>query len=184
MTKPSAHVPHSARFGAISIVNHWVIAVLIIGMLVFGLYIDSLGRGPQQLALLQTHKAIGVIVLVLAAWRVLWRIVQGFPNEVAQMPRWQRVSARVVHIALLTAILVMPIAGYVTSSTGGHPISMFRLFNMPALPKNEAVSAAAATVHSVVAYILIVLICLHVAAALKHHLVDRDATLKRMIGRA
>lgn len=172
------------HFGAMSIINHWVIAVLIIGMLGFGLYLDALGQGPEQRALLQIHKAIGVIVLVLVVWRVLWRLSNGFPDDVAQMPAWQATAAKAVHYGLLTAIVLMPVSGYVTSTTGGHAVSMFGLFTLPALPENETVSAAAADIHAVVAYCLMGLITVHVLAALKHHVIDRDPTLLRMIGRA
>ncbi len=173
-----------ARFGAISIVNHWVVATLIIVMLAIGLYMSELPRGPERFEWVQVHKSIGVIVLFLGAWRVLWRAWSRFPQEIAVMPRWQEIAANAIHAALLVAVIAMPVSGYITSSTGGHDISFFGLFNMPALPENKALSEAAAGVHGIVAYVLIAVLAVHVLAALKHHVVDKDATLRRMIGRA
>lgn len=170
-----------AHFGAISIVNHWVLAILIIGMLGFGLYIEDLPRGPDKGALVQIHKSIGVIALFLVAWRVLWRIASRFPDEVAAMPRWQALTSRWAHIALLTCALAMPVTGYLQSSAGGRPVTLFGLFDLPALGKIPAIAGPAHVAHGIIAYILIALIAIHILAALKHHIVDKDATLRRML---
>ena len=172
-----------ARFGTVSILNHWVIAVLIIAMLALGLYMADLPRGPDKSELIQLHKSVGVLILLLGAWRVLWRIWIGFPEDVAAMPVWQRHAARAVHIVLLIAVLAMPISGYVMSSAGGHKVSFFNVFDLPALPENKAVSGAAGFVHEWLGYLVIAILFLHVLAAVKHHVVDKDATLRRMIGR-
>lgn len=172
------------RFGVISIINHWTIAVLIIVMLAIGLYMDSLPRGPGRGEWIDLHKSIGIIVLVLGAWRVLWRIIQRFPDEVCEMPHWQEMASKAVHIALLVLIVAMPLSGYMTSSTGGHDVSFFGLFHLPQLPENKALSELASEVHEILADLLMIVLVLHVAAALKHHVIDQDATLKRMLGRA
>ena len=172
-----------AQFGAISIVNHWTLAILIIGMLGFGLYMEDLPRGPEKGALVQIHKSIGVIVLFLAFWRVAWRIVSRFPADVATMARWQALASRGAHTALLICVLAMPITGYLQSSAGGHRVTLFGLFDLPALGKIPAIAGPAHVAHALIAYALIALIVLHVLAALKHHVVDKDATLRRMLGR-
>ena len=151
-----------AQFGTESILNHWVIAVLIIAMLALGLYMADLPRGADKGDLVQIHKSIGVLILVLGAWRVLWRIRLGFPEDVADMPVWQQQAARTVHILLLIAVLVMPISGYVMSSTGGHKVSFFNLFDLPALPEDKAVSGTAGFVHEWLAYLVIAILVLHV----------------------
>jgi cytochrome b561 len=173
-----------ALFGAISIVNHWTIAALIVVMLALGLYMDSLPRGPAKLEWVQIHKSIGILVLVLGSWRVLWRIWLRFPEDIVQMPHWQEITAKAVHIALLLLIIAMPLSGYITSSTGGHAVSFFGFFNMPALPENRAFSETVAEVHEILANLLMVVLAVHVLAALKHHIFDKDATLTRMLGRA
>ncbi len=172
------------HFGTISIINHWTIAALIIIMLGLGLYMDDMSSGPQQDRIIGIHQSIGVLVLFLAAWRVLWRLIFGFPEEVAVMPRWQANAARAAHIALLVLILAMPVSGYIHASTGGYAVSLFGLFELPALPQSKGVSEIMFEVHETLADLLMVVIVVHVAAALKHHVVDKDATLKRMLGRA
>ncbi|MEM7121518.1 MAG: cytochrome b [Pseudomonadota bacterium] len=171
------------RFGSVSIVNHWTVAVVIIALLAIGLYMDTLPRGAELTWWINLHKSLGVFVLIYGFWRVLWRVVWRFPDDVAVMPRWQEVAAKAVHIALLLCILGMPISGYIMSSTGGHPVSFFSLFSLPALPESGSVNKIAGGVHEWLAYALIAIIVVHVAAAVKHHVVDKDATLKRMVGR-
>ncbi len=173
-----------AEFGAVSIVNHWVIAVLIIANLAVGLYMDDLPRGPELTWWINLHKSIGVFVLIYGIWRVAWRCVCRFPDDVAAMPQWQELAAKAVHLALLLAILGMPITGYMLSSMSDHAVSFFGLFNLPPLPQDKAVADVAKEVHEILANVLIAIIVIHVIAALKHHVFDKDATLKRMLGSA
>ena len=176
---------NGTRFGAISITNHWVIAVLIIAMLAIGLYMGELPKpSTVRTQWIDFHKSLGIVVLFLGTWRVLWRICCRFPGEIADMVRWQQIGARTMHIVLLIAIIAMPVTGNMRSSMRGKEVSFFGLFDMPVLPQSEVIGSAASGVHKWLAYILIGLIVLHVAAALKHHVIDKDATLKRMLGRA
>ncbi|MEX3010206.1 cytochrome b [Hoeflea sp. TYP-13] len=168
-------------YGFVSRFNHWIIALAIIGMLAFGIYIeDFVPDGPQQGALLQTHKAIGVLVLAYGLWRVGWRLIKGFLAPAAPMPYWQDVISKVTHWVLIAGILVMPISGMMTSLFGGHDINVFGLFTIPGQTKIEWLSEFAEEVHGAAANIMIAFIVLHVLGALKHHVIDRDATLVRM----
>ena len=87
-----------------------------------------------------------------------------------------------MHIALLVLIVAMPLSGYVGPSTGSHPVSSFGLFSLPQLPENKALSEQLAEMHETLADLLMIVLALHIAAALKHHVFDKDATLKRMLG--
>lgn len=172
-----------ARFGLISILNHWTVAVLIIALLGLGLYMGELPKGPERLELVQIHKSLGIIALFLGIWRVSWRFISKFPDEIAEMPSWQSLASITVHYLLLAAIIIMPVSGYISSSMGGHAVSIFGIFDMPALPENKDFSGISGNVHEISAYILITVLLLHILAALKHHIIDKDATLRRMIGR-
>lgn len=173
-----------SRFGGLSIFNHWIMAALVVGMLAFGLYVEDLPKGEEAVALIGIHKSIGVLVLVFAVWRILWRMYNGFPAAVGAFKAWEKFVAKAVHYGLLLGVLVMALAGYVHSAAGGHFITFFGLFPLPGLPENKALSSVAGEVHEIVGKLLMVLIALHVLAALKHHFIERDATLKRMLGRA
>ena len=170
-------------YGAVSRFNHWVTAIVMIGMIAFGLYMEDLPKETRA-ALMGIHKGIGFLFLFFALWRVGVRITQGFPPALGNMPHWQETAAKAMHWALLAAILIMPISGVLMSLYSDHAINVFGLFTIPAQGKVEAISGPAHLMHGLGGNILIALIILHVAAALKHHIIDKDATLARMTGRA
>ncbi|WP_136661216.1 cytochrome b [Nitratireductor sp. XY-223] len=172
---------NDTTYDLISRFNHWVIALAMIGMLAFGTYIDDfVPRGQGQNALLQIHKAIGVLVLAFGLWRIGWRLARGFLEPAAPMPVWQDRIARLTHWVLIACIVLMPVSGMMTSLFGGHDIQVFGLFTIPGLPENKALSDVAGDAHGAIANVLIFFIALHAAGALKHHFMDRDATLVRM----
>lgn len=172
-------------YDIVSIINHWGIALLIIGMLFFGFYIEFFApNGPEKGALFGIHKAIGVMVFVLGGWRVVWRLIQGFKEEAGPAPKWQSFIASSVHWILLAGILVMPLSGLVGSLYGGRGIDVFGWFSIPAATEVKAISNAAYQIHGLFAYLMVGALFLHIAGALKHHFVDKDATLRRMLGRA
>lgn len=169
-------------YDAISRVNHWIIALAMIGMLAAGLIIGNVElskeiRGP----LIGLHKTIGVVVLLYGAWRIFWRLYQGFPEPVAALPAWQERAARMAHYGLLLGILMMPISGLIGSLFSGRHVNLFGVFTLPAIGDIKVVAAIGSNLHWIIGYLLIVLVILHIAAALKHHFVDGDATLTRML---
>ncbi len=169
-------------YGAISRANHWIVSLAIFGLLAVGFYLANVDlpretRGP----LMNMHKATGTVLLLVITWRVIWRIRQGFPAPVPGVAAWQVTASRLVHWGLLLTILVMPLSGVLRSLLGGRSIDIYGLFAIPPLAKIEGFSDVAGLVHTVTAYSLAVLILLHVGAALKHQLIDRDATLSRML---
>lgn len=177
-------VDAAARYGVLSRFNHWVIALAIIGMLAFGLLIEDLApKGPERTALIEIHKALGVLILAFGAWRVAWRLLRGFLPEASAMPAWQRTAARLVHWALLAGVILMPLSGLLSSVFAGRATDVFGLFAVPAGPRIGWLSDASYGAHEVIANLLIAAIALHVLGALKHHYIDRDTTLRRMIGR-
>jgi len=171
------------RYGGLSIVTHWLIAILVMGMLAFGLTIEDLPKSDTADDLIAIHKSIGILVLLLAVWRILWRVFNGFPEEIAAMRPWQQVAARAMHYALILGVLAMPLSGYVGSAAAGYPVDFFGMFSLPTLPKSKLLASIAGETHEILGMLLIVLIALHALAALKHHFIDRDGTLKRMLGR-
>lgn len=170
------------NLGRISIVNHWLLAALMIGMLVFGLVLEEMPRGAGKRELMGLHKSIGILILFLGMWRVGWRLVQAFPTPAGDSKNWEKRIAKIVHIVLLAGILLMPLSGYLMSSAGGKDINVFGLFVMPNITDSKALGDFSHSFHGYFPYFLIALIILHVAAAIKHHFISKDNTLKRMFG--
>ena len=130
---------------------------------------------------MQWHKAFGVALLIYGFWRVGWRIAQGFPRGNTGMPRWQARVAKLTHIGLLAAILVMPVSGVLMTIAAGRDLSIWGVTLLTAQGKIPWLDAAAGVVHGFAPSVILVLLTLHIGAVLKHHFIDRDATLRRMV---
>jgi len=154
-------------------------AILMLGMLIVGWYMNDIATAPFKYELYGYHKATGMLILVLVLIRSVWRVSQ--PVKGHEGTVWQNRLATAAHLGLYAAMLAMPISGWFMSSAGGHAISFFGLFNVPLLDVAKAYGEWAEEVHEVVASILWGLIGLHVAGALYHHFVKKDSTLKRML---
>ncbi len=171
------------KLSATTIGLHWLLAVAMIAMLAFGLVLEDMPRGEAKTALMWWHKGLGVAILAFAAWRLGWRMVNGLPSLPGRRTAgWQESVGLAVHWFLLLGTLVMPISGIVLSLAGGKPVDVLGLFTVAAWPKNETLHEVGEAIHGLGGKLLILAIVLHVAGALKHHLVDRDGTLRRMLG--
>ncbi|MEM9632271.1 MAG: cytochrome b [Pseudomonadota bacterium] len=173
-------------YDAVSRFNHWIIAIAMIGMLGFGMYLDNAELERSTLfPLIQLHKALGVLVLIYGTWRVGYRLFQGFPSPVGDAPAWQEIAAKAVHWVLLASIIVLPLSGLIMSLSGGHAVGVFNIVTIPAPGEFPAINEAASAVHSIGGKVLLAAVVVHIVGALKHRIVDRDATLSRMVsGRA
>lgn len=168
-----------------SIALHWLIAVGILGLLVFGVIISNTPSGPEKTALIQIHKSFGMIVGFLALWRIVNRIREGWPAPLSPRPAWEERAAHITHTALLAATVAMPLTGIAKSITYARPVDIFGLRLIPAqlMEKNDAWNDIFSIAHASIGYTLAALIALHIAAAVRHHIVHRDLTLARMTGR-
>jgi len=170
---------------AASVALHWLVALAVIAMLGFGVYLSQIERGDAKSALIQIHKSFGALVLFLVMARVWWRVRQGPLQPVGDHAKWEQRLAKASHTFLLFATVAMPLTGFVRSIGRGRSID---IFGMPFIPqllaeKNDMISAAGSLAHEVIAYATIAVLALHATAALKHQLIDRDGTLWRMLGR-
>jgi cytochrome b561 len=169
------------RYGIVAMGLHWLMAALMIGLFVMGLWMHELPRGDFKGAMYGLHKSFGVLVLFLGFARLAWRLANPRPRAVAG-PAWQHRASTVAHVALYGLMIAIPIAGCLMSSTGGHPTSFFGLFTMPSpLGKNEPLHEVLEGVHSALAWAMIMLVAGHVGAAVWHHRVLRDTVLTRML---
>lgn len=169
-----------SHFGLVAIVLHWVMAFLIIGLLAVGLYMVELPIGLQKLKLYGWHKEYGLLVLALVVVRLSWRIINATPQ--LALPWWEKLAARLVHWAFYGFMFAMPISGWLVTSAAGLPASFFGLFTLPNLiAPNEELLQFFQWAHQWLGYGLIAAIFLHASAALKHHFINKDDILRRMI---
>jgi cytochrome b561 len=170
------------RYGAINISLHWLMALIIIGMLILGLYMTGVPKSLWKLKLYGWHKEFGILILMLAALRIAWRLSNIVPLLPGPMPQWQKLAARSVHFAFYIFMLAMPLTGWMMSSAAGVPVSFFGLFIMPDLvAPNKELREILAQTHTWLAYGLIAAICAHVGAALQHEFWYKDGILRRML---
>ncbi len=161
---------------------HWLIAILVLGLVAVGLYMTSQRLSPKLIELYKLHKSTGLMVLALMVLRLLWRIGHQPPVLPATIPAWQRIASGLTHGMLYLCLFVMPISGWLMNSATGTPMRWFGLFPVPSLLARDAeLLSLWKNVHFYSAWLLIALIGLHVAAALKHHFIDRDRVLQRML---
>ncbi|MDN3919652.1 cytochrome b [Roseateles violae] len=176
---PSATRP--ARYGAVAIALHWLLALAIVGAFGVGLYMSGLPFSPARLKLYNWHKWAGVTILALSALRLLWRLTHRPPADVA-MPAWQARAAHWTHGGLYLLFFAVPLAGWAYSSAAGFPIVWFGLLPLPDfVAPDKALAETLKQVHKLLAYGLALLVLAHLGAALKHHFIDRDGLLLRML---
>ena len=169
------------KWGAMAQFFHWVMALAILGNGVFGLLMDLAHSPMQKINWLALHKSIGLTVLGLFLLRLAWRMADRRPPE-EPAPRWQQVTAHVVHGLLYVLIAAMPLSGWWFNSVSGKPLQWFKLFNLPALAqKNDDIRHFAHNLHEYLFWFLLLVLVAHVGAALKHHVFDKDNVLRRML---
>ncbi len=177
-------------YGAVAKALHWTIALLIAGLFVLGWAMSDLFDGDRatQFRLYQLHKSFGLTVLALVVVRVLWRLANPPPPLPAHMAGWERGAALGAHLALYALMIAVPVAGWIAVSAAGLPIgSIFGVIPIPDLSDHdEALMHQAGEIHETLVWlVLLPVVILHVLAALKHHIVDKDDVMRRMLpGRA
>lgn len=167
---------------------HWVVAIFMISLLAVGTIMDEFGI----YSLYPIHKSMGVIAFIFILWRVVWRIKKGWPQPVSQYHKHEQRLSKLVHWVLIIGTLLMPISGMIMSGFGGHGVAIFGLELVAEnyangnpnvkVPIDAELSVLGSQVHAIVGKVLIAAILLHVTGALKHHIIDKDNTLRRMLG--
>lgn len=169
-------------YGLIAKLFHWVLALYLLGMFVFGKYLASMTIGLSNLHLFNLHKASGLIALTLILLRLAWRFISPPPPTLTAGTRaWELRLAHVTHIMLYVIMLTMPLTGWIASSATAIPITLFGLAEVPLIaPPSEAVEDIFFALHRLLGFLLVLFVALHIAGALKRHFILRDMTLRRM----
>lgn len=172
----------SASYTRTAISLHWLIALALVATFSVGLYMPDLPLSPTKLQIYSWHKWAGVTLFLLALWRLFWRATHRPPASPASVPRWQQRAAQAVHGLLYVLIIAIPLSGWLMSSAKGFQTVYFGILPLPdLLAKNKELGETLAVVHQTLNYTLAALVLAHVGAALKHHLIDRDDVLQRML---
>jgi cytochrome b561 len=173
------------HYPATSKLLHWLIAICVLTTAPVAIAMTRVDKGPTQDALYNFHKSLGVTILILMILRLLNRIVAGAPIAHPGIEPWQKTASATVHTSFYALLLAMPIVGYIANSAYGAPTPFFGLFNIPPIVgENESLATQLFTLHRWVGYLLIVIVLVHVSAALYHTFIRRDEVLKRMLPQA
>ena len=169
------------RYSAPAIALHWIVFILIAVGWALGYYMAGLPFSPQKLKYVSWHKWLGVTIFLVAAFRLSWRLGHDVP-PLPPMPAWQRAAAVTGHWLLYVLILVIPFTGWLFSSAAGVPTVYLGLVQLPDLiAKNKATADLLRATHEILNWTLLAVVLGHTAFALKHHFIDRDAVLGRML---
>jgi cytochrome b561 len=173
------------RYGLVSVLLHWLVAVTVFGLFALGFWMVGLDyysawyrRAPDL------HKSIGLLLFAVMLLRLAWRLLNPAPAALSSHGRLTRLASKLGHAALYVGLFAVMISGYLISTADGRPINVFGLFEVPAtLTSIPDQADVAGWVHEYLAWGLVIFGGLHGLAALKHHFIDRDSTLTRMLGR-
>ncbi len=173
------------RYGWIAVTLHWGMALLVVGLFALGLWMTGLGyydpwyrKGPDL------HRTLGVVLFALLIARLGWRRLNPQPAPEPTHAPWERLAAHCAHRALYLLLILISVSGYLISTADGRPIQLFGALELPALIHGiDQQEEYAGTAHLWLAIAALSLAALHAGAALKHHFIDRDRTLLKMLGR-
>lgn len=172
----------SSQYTRTAKVLHWLIALLIIGLFAFGQYMSDLSMSPRKLQLYSWHKWAGVTVFFLVLIRLGWRLLHPPPPLPIQMSKLQRLASHAGHAVLYLLMLAIPLSGWLMSSAKGYQTVWFGLMPLPDLVgKDKQLGDALVELHGALNGVLMLIVAIHGLAALKHHFIDRDDVLIRML---
>jgi len=180
-----------SRYSALAITLHWLIAALILTNIGLAWTFKNTPQGLAWFKLIQLHKSVGITVLLLSVLRLAWRLVNPPPPQPPTLEPWERLASQIVHWGFYVIMIAMPLTGWVMVSASARnlPTVLYGLAPWPHISfihtlapgARKAWSHWSETGHGLLAWLAYALIALHVSAALKHWLIDRDAVIGRMI---
>lgn len=173
------------RYGAVGVLLHWSMGILIVGLAGLGLYMVTLpdaGFNLKKITLILYHKEVGMLALALAVLRLAWRLGNVIPQASTDLPDWQKIAARFVHLSFYALMFALPISGWLMSSAAGFSVSFLKLLTFPDLiSKNDFLFQRFIEIHKWLGYALIFFLLIHAGAALRHHFISKDDTLRKML---
>jgi len=172
----------STRYTTTAMALHWLTALFIFTTFPLGVYMHELALSPLKLQLVSYHKWLGVTIFLLTVARLAWRATHVPPPLPETIPLWQQRAAHGLHFLLYVLLLTIPLTGWLMSSAKGFPVVYLGLVQLPDLVgKDKVLGDLLAEVHEMLNFGLLALVGMHIAAALKHHFIEHDDTLRRML---
>ncbi len=172
----------SPRYSAVAQGLHWLLAALVLLMFGLGFYMVRLPLSLEKFNLYQLHKWLGITIFGLAALRLLWRLGHPAPPLPAGMPAWERTAARASHALLYALLFVQPVVGFLQSNAANFPVVLWGVLPLPALiGPDERLAETLLHLHHLGAFVFMLLVLVHAAAALRHHFLLKDDVLRRML---
>lgn len=170
------------HFTRTAIALHWLTALIIAGAFPVGVLMGDMPISPFRIKIFVWHKWAGITVLLLSSLRLMWRASHAAPGEQGLMPAWQLWASKGVQALLYTLLFAIPLTGWMYSSAAGYGVIYLNLIPLPNLvAKNKELADQLKDLHETLNWTMLALIGLHAAAALKHHFIDRDTVLLRML---
>lgn len=172
----------AAKYTRTAIGLHWIIFILVAGGWALGQYMSGLPFSPQKLRYISWHKWTGVTIFMFVVVRLAWRVYRPAPPLPATIPPLQRKAAVLVYAVMYALLIAIPLTGWSYSSAAGVPTVWLGIVQLPdLLERNKAVADLLKQVHAWLNWTLLVLVLGHIAFALKHHFIDKDEVLARML---
>jgi len=176
------------KLSGITVSLHWIVGLTILTLIPVGVYMTDY----KVYSLYPLHKSVGMLIFLVILFRVVWRMINGWPESAGQYKPWEMSLARLVQWVLIIATVLLPISGMLMSGLGGHGLAIFGVELMASnpspddpykmIPLNGPVAGFAHESHEILGKTIFVAVVLHLLGALKHHFVDKDSTLRRMLG--
>tara|TARA_B100001094_G_scaffold259863_1_gene260170 strand:- start:1557 stop:2120 length:564 start_codon:yes stop_codon:yes gene_type:complete len=172
----------NSSYGIISIINHWIGGLLFLTILGMGFYMELLPRSPLKYQLYDLHQFLSIFLMVLFVIRILWKFMTPTPNIIRSFPLWEMYLAKVVHILLFWSLALMPVSGWVVLNARDEDLFFVYGIVLPRLVEPSAsIELFAQQLHIYLSQFILLCLSLHILGTIKHHLIDRDNTFKRII---
>ena len=167
-------------YGSVAKLFHWLMFLLLLGAIIGGNVESAMADGQEKYEMILLHKSFGSLILFLLLARLAWRLLNAQPEQISG-PAWQQKAASVVHWLLYLLMFAQPMSGVLMSQSAGYPVAVFGAFTLPTLvEESQSLNGVFHEMHEIVWLLLSAAILIHVAAALKHHFVNKDASLRRI----
>ncbi|CAN5272073.1 cytochrome b [soil metagenome] len=170
------------NYGSVAKFFHWLIFIVVVWQFIVGFFVEDMEKLLRVSSLFPLHKLIGLATLLIIALRLLWLVYNPKPILPAAGKNWERFLAHATHALLYVSIIVMSLSGWMMSTAAGKaPKLGSYTLPMPGVSISKTLSTQAGDVHLIAAWVLLAFVSLHILAALKHHFINKDNVLKRML---